>query len=437
MSSSNNSNKTHASIVMTHHRFVPTAFKMMAPRENRVGGRSITVISTQTGRSLHLETPTMRTFGISDYTNEEGESDGKFTISLLLDDSEDEEVRMFKEKVQQFEDAVLDYAVANSELWFGEVMSKDMAQYTMFRTMKYPKIKNTKKPDMTRSPTMKAKVANYQGRWEAEIYDSTGKLMFPNENKDETPIDYVTKNSFVACVLQCTGAWIGGKGWGLSYKFIQCVLKKNDFERASTSGRCLISLGPTSPEDEPSVPAVGAAAAAPAKKSVYVNDSDDEDTGDKKAAAVASVAVAVKAVAVAVAVEEPGVEDEDDTAVDPATTTEMQTDDEPVLPAVVDAAPVLAVPVLKRNPATAPSTPVADPPQPDVAVVVAAAAALPVAPVVIKKKVIKRALSCEDDESAAVPVVPASAPIAETAVAGAGAGEDAVAAPKKKLVKKK
>jgi len=30
--------------------------------------------------------------------------------------------------------------------------------------------------------------------------------------------------SNIACVLQCGGIWIGGKGWGLTWKMIQGVV---------------------------------------------------------------------------------------------------------------------------------------------------------------------------------------------------------------------
>jgi hypothetical protein len=65
-------------------------------------------------------------------------------------------------------------------------------------------------------------------------------MIFPCENDDLTPMDFVPKQSNVACVIQCGGIWIGGKGWGLTWKLIQCVVKPH--EVVSVYGKCHIRL---------------------------------------------------------------------------------------------------------------------------------------------------------------------------------------------------
>jgi hypothetical protein len=51
-------------------------------------------------------------------------------------------------------------------------------------------------------------------------------------------MDFVPKKSRVACVLQCGGIWIGGKGWGVTWKLTQCVVKPP--EVISVFGTCHI-----------------------------------------------------------------------------------------------------------------------------------------------------------------------------------------------------
>jgi hypothetical protein len=46
--------------------------------------------------------------------------------------------------------------------------------------------------------------------------------------------------SNVACVIQCGGLWFGGKGWGLTWKLVQCVVKPQ--EVVSVYGKCHIQL---------------------------------------------------------------------------------------------------------------------------------------------------------------------------------------------------
>jgi len=96
--------------------------------------------------------------------------------------------------------------------------------------------------------------------------------------------------SQVACLLQCGGIWLGGKGWGVTWKLVQAVVKPR--ELASLSGKCRVHLSmsdtaaldaqvvvdadedTTVPETEPA-PATNIQKTT-VKLSVVVDDSDDE-----------------------------------------------------------------------------------------------------------------------------------------------------------------
>jgi hypothetical protein len=98
----------------------------------------------------------------------------------------------------------------------------------------------TKKVDPTKPPSIRAKVPNYNGKWSVEVYDTKGKMLFPCDNANLTPMDFVQKKSNVACVLQCGGLWFGGKGWGITWKLNQCVVKPSEVQ--SVFGKCHIQL---------------------------------------------------------------------------------------------------------------------------------------------------------------------------------------------------
>ena len=212
------------------------------PKVNDKGGKSITLISKQTNRSLHISTPLMMTWGISDFIDDKGESDGKFSISLNFpnDEYKTSATDEFLKKLKDFENQILDDAVRNSELWWGEEMSREVVKHTFFPFLKYSKNKDTKKTDYSRPPTIRAKVPNYDGKWAVEIYNPKLELIFPCENNLLSPMDFIQKLSNVACVLQCSGIWIGGKGWGLTWKLIQAVVKPR--EVVSVYGTCHIQL---------------------------------------------------------------------------------------------------------------------------------------------------------------------------------------------------
>ena len=220
-----------------------SSVKYMPPKVNERGGKSINMISTQSNRSLHITTPMMMTWGITDFIGENGESDGKFSMSLNFpnEDYRKPGTDDFLVKMKAFENQILDDAVKNSELWWGEEMSREVCKHTFFPFLKYSKNKDTKRVDTSKPPSIRAKVPNYGGKWGCEIYDTRDNLIFPSEKEQHlTPVDFVPKLSQVACVLQCGGIWIGGKGWGLTWKLIQCVVKPR--EVVSVYGRCHIKL---------------------------------------------------------------------------------------------------------------------------------------------------------------------------------------------------
>jgi hypothetical protein len=229
-------------VVLSIADWNPKQVKYMQPKVNDRGGKSITIISPQTKRSLHLSTPLMMTWGINDFVDEKGESDGKYSMSLTFpnEDYTTPALSDFLQKLKEFENQLLDDAVANCESWWGEEMSREVAKHTFFPFLKYSKNKDTKKTDYTKPPSIRAKVPFYDNKWNVEIYDTKKKLLFPCDNESLTPIDFVPKQSQVACVLQCGGVWIGGKGWGLTWKLIQCVVKPR--EVISVYGKCHIEL---------------------------------------------------------------------------------------------------------------------------------------------------------------------------------------------------
>jgi hypothetical protein len=198
-----------------------------SPILNDKGGKSINVISKQTNRGLSVQTPMMPTWGIADFVDDKGESDGKFSISLLFSSPEysNPTTDAFLAKVKEFENQLLDDAVKNSELWFGESMSREVVKYMYFPLLKYSKNKETKKIDYSKAPSLRAKVPNYAGNWNVEIYDTASNMVFPSSDPKLTPIDFVPKLSSVACVLGISTVWVGGKGWGCTLKLNQCIVK--------------------------------------------------------------------------------------------------------------------------------------------------------------------------------------------------------------------
>jgi len=253
----------------------PSAKKYMTPKVNDKGAKSINVISTQTNRSIHLTLPLMMTWGISDFTDEKtGESDGKYSMQLNFPNPEyaTNDTTLALQKMKEFEEQLIMDAVANSEAWFGKKQSREIVEYGFFPFLKYPKNKETKTTDHTRAPSIRPKVPKYGEDWKVEVYDTKMNLLFPSPNLS-SPIDLVPKQSNVASVISCGGIWIGGKGWGLTWKLVQCVVKPQIME--NVFGKCHIQLSEEDVESiekkEPEKEVV-----KPVPVSSYTEDSDQE-----------------------------------------------------------------------------------------------------------------------------------------------------------------
>ena len=284
------------SFVLTLPEWDVSNARFMQPKINDRGGKSVNIISNQTNRGLHISLPFLNTWGVSDFVDEKtGESDGKYSMSLSFpnEDYATAATREALEKLKAFENFILDSAVKNSEVWWGESMSREVAKHTFFPFIKYTRNKDTKKIDLTKPPSIRAKVPFYDGRWNTEIYNIKSQMIYPADD-NTTPMDHIPSRSQVACVLQCGGIWIGGKGWGLTWKLFQCVVK-NNHPALSLRGVCNVFIAPedmdSSESETPSTPRQSTQAAitnavaepiqkksAPAPVSATVDDSDTEDS---------------------------------------------------------------------------------------------------------------------------------------------------------------
>lgn len=232
-------------VVLNIEQFNPQSIKYMAPRLNPSGGKSISIISTQTNRTLCLVTPSMMTWGISDYENKEGVRDGKFNISLCfpMDGRNTPATDAFLEKVKAMEEKILNDVVSNSKLWIGQPMNRAIAEFNMSSSLKYSKSKETGETDYTKPPSIRAKVPKYDNKWNVEIYDPQNNLIFPTDNNNHLePSEYVPSLSSVVCIIQCAGIWVVNGKWGITWKLVQCVVKPKEVVSILGNRTCLIEL---------------------------------------------------------------------------------------------------------------------------------------------------------------------------------------------------
>ena len=265
------------------------ANRYMQPKTTDRGLKTVTIISTQKNKKLHIQIPSMTCWGITDYVDPStGESDGKFSIKLHFSgkDNLSEDSKNALEKLKNFEEQILQDAVSNSEAWFGKRQTREIVEYGYFPFLKMGKNSETKQPDPEKGVYFRPKVNCYSGSWDVEIFDPEGNPLFPNETEDSsTPMDFVPSGSEVTCGIECKQIWIGAKGWGISWALKQCVVIPKISE--NIKGKLQLEISDKDKQHIYTAPILvddtegtnKQSDALSKEKSTYIENSDDEDNG--------------------------------------------------------------------------------------------------------------------------------------------------------------
>lgn len=257
------------------------ANRYMQPRISDRGIKMVTIISNQKNKKLHLQLPGMSCWGIEDYMDRDtGESDGKFKIKLHFREEGSDESKEALEKLQAFENQVINDAVANSEAWFGKKLSRELVEDRYFPFLKVGKNKETKEPDPSRGYYFSPKVNCYSGKWDVEIFDTDRTMVFPSEDESATPMDFVPSGSDVTCGIECKYIWLGAKGWGISWALKQTVVVPKYSE--NTTGKLQLEVAGSDSVERAPAPAPAPVVAATTQETNYVEDSDNEAVEESK-----------------------------------------------------------------------------------------------------------------------------------------------------------
>jgi hypothetical protein len=179
-------------------------------------------------------------------------------------------------------------ALVNSKDWFGKQHNSPEVIDALFTPMlKYSKDKLTGNPDLTKAPTLRVKIPQWEGVWKCLICDEDGEKLFPGE-ATKTPLDFVKKGTHVAVIAQCGGIWFANGKFGVTWKLAQAVVQR---PKGSLLDECLIKLKPADKARLQAAPAPDADDDDEPTSGAIVADSDEEDDDDEPEAP-APVAVA-------------------------------------------------------------------------------------------------------------------------------------------------
>jgi hypothetical protein len=213
------------------------------PKATPQGAKSVNILNKKTKTGLTLSTPLMLTWGASEYVDQaSGVGDGKFTLSLQFPgkEYENDDTTAFLRNMKALEDKIKADALVYSKEWFGKVhKSAEVVDALWTPMLKYSKDKATGDYDLSRPPTLRIKLPQWENVFKTEIYSEDGDKLFPTSDIGVSPLDYLKKGSNIMTLIQFAGIWFVNGKFSASWKLVQAVVQK---PKPTLQGQCFLKL---------------------------------------------------------------------------------------------------------------------------------------------------------------------------------------------------
>ena len=264
MSSTNQSAENCIANAMT---FNISDIDITAPKLNKSGGKSANLLYKPTKKGLYLNmTVPMLTWGASSFKDTQS---GKETFDMALQfprkDYSTPETDVLLAKFQELEKYIKSEAVKNSMAWFNKkTMTPEVIEALWTPMLKYSKDPQTGEADMTKAPTLKVKLPCWEGKFNCEIYDPQGTMLYPDELNGSSPVELIPKGVNIVAIIQCGGLWFANGKFGCTWRLFQAVVQP----KPTMKGKCWISVSPA---------AKTALAATSANETSMVIEDDESD----------------------------------------------------------------------------------------------------------------------------------------------------------------
>jgi hypothetical protein len=246
-------------------------------------------------RYQQIQLPPMTCWGVSVMVNKDTKKVECYSVSFQFNPesersaAEQQLFLMLKER----DDRHIATGVANSQKWFGTRMSEEVIRINYTPILKYPKCKKVgeEEPplDYTRPPSIRAKVACYNNKFELHVFNTDEEVIF-KPNGEDTPVEVAyesLKNLFTPapCVaialVQSKGLWFVNKNFGESFQLVQTMVETRPVIPPS---KCQIRMKRDVVADMSAKNKVLEESTRKDEVDVQVEDSDEEDEHDDEAA---------------------------------------------------------------------------------------------------------------------------------------------------------
>jgi len=228
-------------LITNYADFDTDSIKFAAPRVNAKGGTCIK-ITDKNNKPINLQTPLILTWGVNEMKDEKDPTRVGYSMALQMPDEKyaTATTSAFHDKLKALEDKIIDMACDHSEEWLGEKKSRDVMMEKISPMLKHPKVKESKRLDKSRPPTLKLKIPFWENKFGVELYDTNQKPVF-QPSMDITTEEFVKlipKGSHVAAIMYCSGLWIVAGNIYITWQLTQAVVRKP----VRIQHKCFISI---------------------------------------------------------------------------------------------------------------------------------------------------------------------------------------------------
>jgi hypothetical protein len=239
-----------------------------APKLNKSGGKSANILyrPSKKGVYINMQVP-MLTWGASCFKDpQSGKETFDMSIQFPRKDYSTPDTDTLLAKFQELEKYIKSEAVKNSMAWFNKkTMTPEVIEALWTPMLKYTKDQQTGETDMTKAPTLKVKLPCWEGKFNCEIYDPQGTMLYPDESTASSPLELIPKGVNIVAIIQCGGLWFANGKFGCTWRLFQAVVQP----KPSMKGKCLISVSPAAK--------TALVAASSANETGMVIEDDDSD----------------------------------------------------------------------------------------------------------------------------------------------------------------
>jgi hypothetical protein len=241
--SSSNANQSAENCIANGLEFNIADIDIVAPKLNKSGGKSANIIykPSKKGLYINMQAP-MLTWGAQMFKDPQS---GKETYDLALQfprkDYSTPDTDLLLTKFQQLEQHIKNEAVKNSMAWFNKkTMTPEVIEALWTPILKYSKDQQTGEADMTKAPTLKVKLPNWDGKFNCEIYDTQGAMLYPDDLNGSSPLELIPKGINIVAIIQCGGLWFANGKFGCTWRLFQAVVQP----KPTMKGKCWINVSP-------------------------------------------------------------------------------------------------------------------------------------------------------------------------------------------------